>query len=106
MPRPSRQTVWIIGRVVGTNNVPISGASASAYKGGRAEIATAGMDPMSVSSTITGTDGIFEMCSGMFSVGDSALIRINRKGLPPIEQIHRLTDTLFVLPLIRDPRRP
>jgi hypothetical protein len=106
MPRPRRETVWIIGRVVGADNVPISGASASAFRGGRAEIATAGMDPVGISSTITGTDGIFEMCSGMFSVGDSALIRINRKGLPPIDQIHRLADTLVVLPLIRDTRRP
>jgi hypothetical protein len=106
MPRPRRETVWIIGRVVGADDVPISGASASAFRGGRAEIATAGMDPVGISSTITGTDGIFEMCSGMFSVGDSALIRINRKGLPPIDQIHRLADTLVVLPLIRDTRRP
>jgi len=106
MPRPRREMVWMIGRVVSGDNVPIRGVSATALKGGRAEIATAGMDPPSISSTATGTDGIFEMCSGMFSVGDSALIRINRKGLPPIEMIHHLTDTLTVLPLIQDPRRP
>jgi hypothetical protein len=46
------------------------------------------------------------MCSGFFSVGDSALFRIERKGLPPIEITQRLTDTLSVLPPIRDPRRP
>lgn len=106
MSRPRGNSVWIIGRVVGADNVPIKGASASAFRGGRAEIATAGMDPVGISSTSTGTDGIFEMCSGMFTVGDSALIRINRKGLPPIEMTRRLTDTLTVLPLIRDPRRP
>jgi hypothetical protein len=42
----------------------------------------------------------------MFTVGDSALIRVNRRGLPPIEVTHQLTDTVTVLPLIRDPRRP
>ena len=106
IPRPRVGTVWMIGRVVGADNIPIKGASASAYRGGRAEIATAGVNPSGISSTVTGTDGIFEMCSGMFSVGDSALVHINRKGLPPIEQTYRLTDTLVVLPLIRDRRRP
>jgi hypothetical protein len=106
MPRPRAGVVWMIGRVVDGNNVPIRGASADAYKGGRAEVATAGMDPVGISSTRTGTDGIFEMCSGFFSVGDSALVRIQRRGLPPIELTYRLSDSLTVLPLIRDPRRP
>jgi hypothetical protein len=106
MPRPRGGTVWMIGRVVGADNVPISGASASAFKGGKADVATSGMNPQGVSSTTTGTDGIFQMCSGMFQVGDSALVRVTRKGLPPIELIHRLTDSVTVLPLIRDPRRP
>jgi hypothetical protein len=101
MPRPRAGTVWIIGRVVGDDNVPLSGVSVSAFKGGKAEIATSGMNPLGVSSTTTGTDGIFEMCSGMFQVGDSALVRVYRKGLPPIEVIHRLTDSVTVLPLIR-----
>jgi carboxypeptidase family protein len=106
MSQPRRGTVWIIGRVVDGDNVPIRGVTASAFKGGRAEIATAGMDPVGISSTSTGTDGIFTMCSGFFSVGDSALVHIDRKGRPPIEHTYRLTDTLTVLPLIRDPRRP
>ena len=106
MPRPRAGTVWIIGRVVGADNVPISGVSASAFKGGKADVATAGMNPPTISSTTTGTDGIFQMCSGMFQVGDSALVRVFRKGLPPIELVHHLTDTVTVLPLIRDPRRP
>jgi len=106
MSRPRGSTVWMLGRVVGADNVPIKGVTASAYKGGRAEIATAGMSAVGISSPKTGTDGIFTMCSGMFSVGDSALIRIERKGLPPIELTRRLTDTIAVLPLIRDPRRP
>jgi len=106
MPRPRPGTAWIIGRVVDGGNVPISGVSASAFKGGRVDVATAGMDPPGISSTRTGTDGIFQMCSGLFSVGDSALIRIERRGLPPIERTYRLGDTLTVLPLIRDPRRP
>ena len=106
MARPRGGTVWIVGRVVGPDNVPVKGVSVSAYKGARADIATAGIDPAGVSSTSTGSDGIFEMCSGMFTVGDSALIRVNRRGLPPIELTHHLTDTVTVLPLIRDPRRP
>jgi hypothetical protein len=106
MPRPRGGIVWLIGRVVDGNNVPIRGVIASAYKGGRADVATAGMNPLGISSTSTGTDGIFEMCSGFFSVGDSALVRVQRKGLPPIDLTYHLTDTLTVLPLIRDPRRP
>jgi hypothetical protein len=106
MPRPRPDVVWMIGRVVGADNVPISGATAEAFKGGRAEVATAGLNPVGVSSTATGTDGIFQMCSGMFHVGDSALVRINRRGLPPIQFVHRLTDTVAVLPLVRDSRRP
>ncbi len=106
MARPRGGIVWLIGRVVDGNNVGIRGVSAAAYKGGRADVATAGLNPVGISSTSTGTDGIFEMCSGFFSVGDSALVRIQRKGLPPIELTHHLTDTLTVLPLIRDPRRP
>ncbi|HWJ16316.1 MAG TPA: carboxypeptidase-like regulatory domain-containing protein, partial [Gemmatimonadaceae bacterium] len=106
MPRRDRGVVWMIGRIVGADNVPISGASVEAYRGDRLAIATAGLNPQGVSSTATGTDGIFQLCSGMFHVGDSALVRLQRRGLPPIEFTHRLTDTLFVLPLIRDPRRP
>ena len=106
MPRPRGGIVWMIGRVVDGNNVPIRGARAEAYKGGRADVASAGLNPVGISSTSTGTDGIFEMCSGFFSVGDSALVRIQRRGLPPIELTQHLTDTLTVLPLIRDPRRP
>ena len=106
MPRPQRDVVWLIGRIVGADNAPISGASAEFFKGSQADIATAGMNPQSVSSTATGTDGIFQACSGMFHVGDSALVRIRRRGLPPIQFVHHLTDTLFVLPLIRDPRQP
>jgi len=106
MSQPRGRTVWIIGRVVDGDNLPIRGASASAFKGGQADIATAGMDPAVVSTTGTGSDGIFTMCSGFFSVGDSALFRINRKGLPPIERTYRLDDALTVLPPIRDPRRP
>ena len=106
MARPRAGTVWIVGRVVGDDNVPVKGVSVSAYKGARADVATAGMNATGVSSTSTGTDGIFVMCSGMFTVGDSALIRVNRRGLRPIELTHHLTDTLMVLPLIRDPRRP
>ena len=106
MSQPRGRTVWIIGRVVDAENVPIRGVSASAFKGGRADIAAAGTDPVGISSTRTGTDGIFTMCSGFFSVGDSALFRIDRKGLPPIERTYRLGDTLTVLPLIRDGRRP
>jgi len=101
MPRPRAGTVWMIGRVVGADNVPIRGVSVSAFKGGKADVATSGMNPAGVSSTATGTDGIFEMCSGLFQVGDSALVRVYRKGLPPIEIIHRLTDSVTVLPLIR-----
>ena len=106
MPRPGRDIVWIIGRVVGADNASISGARAEASKGGRAEVATAGMNPVTVSSMSTGTDGIFQLCSGLFHLGDSALVRIQRRGLPPIQNIYHLTDTLTVLPLIRDPRRP
>ena len=106
MPRPGPDVVWMIGRVVGADDAPIKGASAEAFKGGRADVAPAGLDAPRVSSMSTGTDGIFQMCSGMFHVGDSALVRVHRRGLPPIELVHRLTDTVTVLPLIRDPRRP
>ena len=106
MPRRQPDIVWLIGRVVGADNVPVSGLSASAFRGGKADVAASGLNPPSVSSTTTGTDGIFQMCSGMFQVGDSALVRIYRKGLAPIDLIHRLTDSVTVLPLIRDPRRP
>ena len=105
MSQPRGRTVWIVGRVVDAENVPIRDVRASAYQGGRADIATAGTDPVGISSTRTGTDGIFTMCSGLFSVGDSALFRLDRKGLPPLERTYRLDDTLTVLPF-RDPRRP
>jgi hypothetical protein len=106
MSQPRGRTAWIVGRVVDGSNVPISGVSAAAFRGGRADVATAGMDPVGISSPKTGTDGIFQMCSGLFSVGDTALFRLDRKGLPPIERTYRLTDPLTVLPVIKDPRRP
>ena len=96
----------MIGRVVGANNVPISDATASAFKGGKADVATGRNESSGRQQHTTGTDGIFQMCSGMFHVGDSALVRVFRKGLPPSSSFTTLADTVTVLPLIRDPRRP
>ena len=106
VPRRRADAVWMIGRVLGADDAPLQGVAPTAAQAGRAEIARDGMFANAVQSTRTGTDGIFEMCPTMFIVGDTARVRITQDGVPLTDFVHKLADTLTVLPLIRQTKRP
>jgi hypothetical protein len=106
VPRRRSDAVWIIGRVLGADDVPQEGVAPTASQAGRAEIARDGLFANAIQSTRTGTDGIFEMCPTMFIVGDTARVRIIHDGAALTDFVHKLGDSLTVLPLIRQPKRP
>jgi hypothetical protein len=114
IPRNGPQIVWMLGRVIGPDNNPIAGMSASVSKAARAEIARnnetfdgpAGTERGEVSSVRTGTDGIFALCPSSFHMGDTVRVQINHRDLRRIEFKFLLADSLTIFPLVREPRRP
>jgi hypothetical protein len=106
MPRPRTDVVWMVGRVVGPDLQPLEGMTASVALGSRADVARAGMSPRTARSTRTGTDGIFQLCPSSFHLGDTVRVEMNHRELPAVEFLYTLPDSLTVLPLIRQTRRP
>lgn len=106
MPRRESGIVWMVGRVLGPDKTPIDGISVAAKKGSRFDLAQEGLSDRSVASLRTGTDGVFQLCPNLFRVGDTVHVQVNHRELTRIEFLHKLTDSLTVLPLVREPRRP
>ena len=113
MPRRRPGAVWIIGRAIGPDNTPIADISASLSEGSKAKLARQQSTPFALgetrdgpTSTRTGTDGIFELCQGTFAVGDTVIVAIRHRGEMTRAFSFALKDSLTVLPLVREPKRP
>ena len=113
IPRRRPNAVWMIGRVIGPDDEPISEISASVSEGSKAKLARQQSTPFALAethneltSTRTGTDGIFELCQGRFLVGDSVVVAIRHRDMMTSAFPFALKDSLTVLPLVREPRRP
>jgi hypothetical protein len=105
--------VWMIGRVIGPNGRGLDQIRASVGEGSRARRARDESSPFAlidadkeITSTRTGTDGIYELCQPRFLVGDSVIVTIHdREGVITTFPFV-LDDSLTVLPTKRAPKRP
>jgi len=104
--------VWMIGRVIGPNGAGMDQIRASVSEGSSTQRARNESSPFAliedqeITSTRTGTDGIYELCQGRFVVGDSVIVTIrDREGVITTFPF-ALKDSLTVLPMTRVPKRP
>jgi hypothetical protein len=104
--------VWMIGRVTGSNGAGMDQIRASVSEGSSTQRARNESSPFAliedqeITSTRTGTDGIYELCQGRFVVGDSVIVTIrDREGVITTFPF-ALKDSLTVLPMTRVPKRP
>lgn len=113
MPRRRPDAVWMIGRVLGPDGTPFADARAVLDEGSEARRAqqaganfTLGDDRRKLASTATGTDGIFELCQGRFLIGDSVIVALRHGDVLTNAFRFVLKDSLTVLPLLREAKRP
>jgi hypothetical protein len=105
--------VWMIGRVTGSNGAGMDQIRASVGEGSSAKRARDESSPFALidsdkelTSTRTGTDGIYELCQARFFVGDSVIVTLrDREGVITTFPFV-LQDSLTVLPTKRAPKRP
>jgi Carboxypeptidase regulatory-like domain len=99
-PRKRPGAVWVLGRVVGPERLGLDRMRA------RLSSPFASLTDKDVTSTRTGTDGVFELCQSQFVVGDSVIVGIlDHESMASAFRFF-LTDSLTVLPLIKAPKRP
>lgn len=105
--------VWMIGRVAGPDGAWIADAKAAVSQGSRAKRAREESSPSALldsdeqtTSRPTGTDGIFTLCQGRFTVGDSIIVGIYVRGSMTVAFPSALEDSLTVLPIVRVPKQP
>jgi hypothetical protein len=101
MPRRSSDAVWMLGRVVDADSQSVAEVSASVSERSKAKLARSNTD---LSSTSTGTDGIFELCPGAFVVGDTVTVAIRHRGTMTSAFPFVLKDSLTVFPLVHEPK--
>lgn len=113
IPRRQPGAVWMIGRVIGPDNEPTADITASVSEGSKAKLARQQSTPLALrgtadeqSSTRTGSDGIFELCQGRFVVGDSVIVAVRHRDFMTRAFPFALKDSLTVLPLVREVKRP
>jgi len=113
IPRKRPGAVWMIGRVTGPKGTGVDQIRASVSEGSSTKRARGESSPFAlidsdkeITSTRTGTDGIYELCQGRFAVGDSVIVTTrDREGMIASFPFV-LADSLTVLPMTRVPRRP
>ncbi len=112
-PRKQPGAVWMLGRVVGPDGRGLNDLRARVTEGSNAKRVRDESSPFAlltadkeVTSTRTGTDGIFELCQSRFVVGDSVIVSILDHESMTSAFRFLLRYSLTVLPLIRTMRRP
>ncbi len=112
-PRKRPGAAWVLGRVVGPGGSGMEDLRARLSEGSNAKRGRDDSSPFAlltadqdVTSTRTGTDGIFELCQSRFVVGDSVIVGIlDHQSMTTAFRV-LLKDSLTVLPLIKAPKRP
>jgi len=98
--------VWMIGRAVSSDGLSVDETRASLAEGSAAKRAKDESSPFAllasdkeITSTRTGTDGIYELCQGRFSVGDSVIVTLRARDGATVKFPYVLRDSLTVLPM-------
>lgn len=94
-----RDSTFVFGRVVDRDGKPVAGARVTyALK------LLTGQWAFSKESFKTGTDGLFETCSSVFTHGRTVLVRVARSGHENVEVVRTITNSLTVVRVDVDSR--
>ncbi len=110
VPRHLPDAAWMIGRVVGSDDKPVNGVWAVVHDGSslrqQERVGVASQATGSQTSSRAGTDGIFELCQGIFRIGDTVTVAIYHNDLVTNSFRFALKDSVTIMPLIREPKAP